>query len=304
MANGSNNENFKNKLTKELKEKIQKSVRDSFEKKGGYKAYNEELKKDEEKNRDDYLRKMNDVPSPSNRFNVDPRSPEALRSGLAADRARIQNPIARETEAQRIKEEAIKKAEKEIGKKIQKHPRMKRVKGKIAAKVASRITGEAAYTIAQKMAQKANAGGSGAIIIILFTVFLATTTDVIDILVEIGFVAFVVSIIGTIPGVVLRVIIWFIDFLCAFIILIFWTLVLGGGHKKWFWKRVIRMLIVLIGLESLPGIGLLPLATLMVFWNWYDFAKDKKKAKDDLRAFESEFKKTRKIKPKYVKEYV
>jgi len=41
----------------------------------------------------------------------------------------------------------------------------------------------------------------------------------------------------------------------------------------------------------------------MVCWNWYDFAKDKKKAKNDLKAFERDFKKNRKIKQEYVEGY-
>lgn len=345
MTNEANNNNFRNKLTEDLKKKIQESVRSSFDKniggkgktenagirdfeKGvvdkvdgykksaenvagkykdkGYKAYNEELKKDEEKNKEDYFRKMNEVSSPSNRFNVGPRSPEAFRSGLAADRARIESPVAREAEAQRIKKEATEEAEKRINKDLkdlQKDPKIKGFKRRVVAKVASRIIDEAAYNISQKMAEKANAGGPGAILVIIFTLFLALTTDAIDILGELGVTALIVSIIGTIPGVVLGIALWTFNLICSLIIVIFWMLVLGGGHKKYFWKRVIRTIIVVLFVEIIPYIDIIPFATLMVLWNWSDFAKDKRKAKDDLKAFESEFKTTRGINPKYVKEY-
>lgn len=37
---------------------------------------------------------------------------------------------------------------------------------------------------------------------------------------------------------------------------------------------------------------------------WYDFAKDKRKAKNDLKKFEKDFKKHRRIKPEYAKGYM
>ncbi len=337
MTNGSNNENFKNKLTKELERKIRDSVRNSFEKNIGGKgktenaeirdfernvvgavdeykknasdaadkykdsrdrAYNKELKKDEERNKDDYLRRMNDV-SP-NRSN----SPEALRSGLAADRARIQSSEARQAEAQRIKKEATEKAEKKINKDLQKSPKMKGLKGRLAAWAVSKAMGEAAYAISQKMAAKANAGGPGAIVVILITLILATITDAIDILGELGATALIVSVVGSVIGLVIGAFLWLINLFCNLTVVIFWVFLLGGGHKKWFWKRVIRTIFVLLFVESLPYVDILPFGILVVCWNWYDFAKDKRKAKDDLEAFENDFKKTRRIKPEYIKEYV
>ncbi|MEA1936682.1 MAG: Yip1 family protein [Patescibacteria group bacterium] len=333
MTNESNNDNFKNKLTKELKEKIQKSVNDSFEKnvrgKGGtenprmrefernvvgavddyrkndtdaaekyreskYRAYNKELKKDEEKSREDYFRRMDDVSS--NRFDVRPNSPEGLKSGLAADRARVQGSEARRAEAQKIKKEAIKETKKKIDKEI---PKMKGAK----AKIASKVLGAAVYSLAQKMEERANAGGAGAIIIILFTLFLAAITDFIDILGEIGATVLIVSIVGSAIGLIIGGLLWLFNLLCALTIIIFWMLVLGGGHKKYFWKRVIRTIIIVFFVEAIPYVDIFPFAVLMVCWNWYDFAKDKKKAKNDLKALESEFKKNRKIKTKYIKEY-
>jgi len=304
MTNESNNKNFKSELTDELKKKIKKSVADSFEKKGGYKVYNEELKKDEEKNRTDYLRKMNDVSSPSNRFDVRPNSPEALRHGLASDRARIQGSVARQAEAQRMKIEATKKIKKKLDKDIQKSPKMKGVKGKIAAKVASKVLGNAAYALTQKMTAEMNKGGPGAILVILFTLILALLTDAIDILGELGVTALIVSVLGSILGAIAGGLLWIFNFLCALIIMMFWMFILGGGHKKYFWKRIIRTVIGLLVVESIPYLDLLPFATLMVCWNWYDFAKDKKKAKDDLEAFEKDFKKSKRIKQEYVEGYV
>ncbi len=340
MANESNDDNFKKKLT----EKIQESIRNSFEEnikgKGrtenprikdfernvvgavdDYKkktsdaadkyrdnrdgAYNKELKKDEKRGRENYLRGMDDV-SP-NRFDVRPNSPEAFKSGLASDRARIQGSEARRAEAQRIKEEAIKEAIKKSAKKIdkdlKKSPEMKRVKRKAAARLASRVMGEAAYALAQKMSVQANAGGAGAIIIIIFTLFLAFITDLIDILGELGATALIVSVVGAAFGLVIGGLLWLFNLLCALTITLFWVLVLGGGHKKYFWKRVIRTIFGLLVVESIPYIDILPFAMLMVCWNWYDFAKDKKKAKDDLKAFEKDFKKNQKVKPEYVKKY-
>lgn len=340
MANEAND---KNRFTADLKKKIQESLRNSFDrnvggegkmenpkirkleedivekveeykksandtadryKKKGYQTYNKELKKDEERNRDDYSREINDVPSLSNRPDAHSNSPAAFRKGLAADRARIEGFAAREAEAQRIKKKAVKEAEKKINKDLSEHPKMKGLKSKIAAEVISRVMGEAAYVISQKMAERANAGGAGAIIVVLITIFLALLTDVIDILGEIGITALIVSVIGTVPGAILGVALWVFNFFCGLIIIYFWVFVLGGGHKKWLWKRVARTVFAILIAESIPYLDLIPFATLICLWNTYDFFKDKKKARNDLEAFENEFTKTRKINSKYVDDYM
>lgn len=285
LEKGVNKETFKNikgsKPIKNLEEEIWKKV--------------EEKEKMENKGVDDYQMK------------------KSLREEFKDDQVRIKDISARQVAALKYKEEAEREAEKEVDKRLKEMGMQSRIKRKIASKVAAgtgKATSEMAYRIAQKMAEAANRGGIYAIVIILLTLFMALYTDVIDVLVEIFalIIAFlgIVSVVGIPIGVIIGaigIIAWVSNFFVSLMIVFFWMFVLGGGHKKWFWKRLIRLVFALLVAESIPYLDLLPIATFMVCWNWYDFAKEKRKAKKDLAELETELYQTGRVSKKHAKNY-
>ena len=247
------------------------------------------LKKAEEKE-NDYKMRINEH-----------QTKGTLKEGFKADQARIKDTSARQAVAIKHKKESAREAEKEVDKRLKEMEVMQgsRIKRKIASKVAGKVISEMAYEIAQKMAERANRGGINAIVIILVTLIIAIWIDAIDILMEIGLAVAVASLVGAIPGAIIGFLIWLSNFFLSLIIVFFWMAVLGGGHKKWFWKRVARLFFLVIFVEAIPYVDLLPWTIFTVCWNWYDFEKDKRKSKKDSKEFKIEFQKTGKINKKY-----
>jgi len=237
---------------------------------------------------------------------------KSLKEEYEDDKIRIKDTSARQAAALKYKKEAEREAEKEVDKRLKEMNGMQgsRIKRRIASKVAGKATSEMAYRVAQKMSEAANRGGIYAIVIILLTLLMAIYTDVIDVLVEIFalIVAFlgIVSVVGIPIGVVVGVIgiiVWVSNFFVSLTILFFWMFTLGGGHSKIFWKFVIRLALGLLVAESIPYLDLLPIATFVVCWNWYDFAKEKRKANKDLAEFQTELRTTGRISAKHAKNY-
>lgn len=168
----------------------------------------------------------------------------------------------RNEEAKEIKKGAQKKMEKKLSKTMS--------KGK--AKLISKATGEVAYRIAMKLKEMANRGGHWAILVFIFTFVIAVVIDILDIFGDL--------LVETIIGIIL---IFLINFFLSLVILFFWTFVLGGGHPKWFWKRVIRMIIGFFVVEAIPILEIFPFTTFIVCWNWYDFQKERHEAKEQLK---------------------
>lgn len=251
---------------KEIKEKVRKQLEGSLEKKidngmGGVVIQDEAGKEDAAKIK--MIKAMAEkegIDNPRSRINL-------INSAIKADSIRV-DPANREAEAQRIRKEAEEKAEKEIRKEIG------GIKGRIAAKVLSKVMGMAAYKMAQELSQKANKGGSWAFFVFLITLCIAVIIDVLDIFGEL----LIETIIGTI-------IIFLICTTLSLINTFFWLFVLGGGHPKWFWKVLIRMLVGFFIVESIPILELLPFTVIIVCWNWYDYTKERNEAKRELTSF-------------------
>lgn len=243
---------------------------------------------------------------------TDYQTKKTLKEEYEDDKIRIKDVSARQAAAIKLKKESEREAEKEVNKRLKEMNVMQgsRIKRRIASKVMGKVTSEMAYRIAQKMSEAANKGGIYAIVIILLTLFMALYTDVIDVLVEIFalIIAFlgIVSVAGIPIGVIvgaIGIIAWVSNFFVSLTILFFWMFTLGGGHKKWFWKIVIRLAFGLLIAESIPYLDLLPIATFMVCWNWHDFAKERKKANKNLAEFKTEFYQTGRVSKKHAKSY-
>lgn len=222
---------------------------------------------------------------------------EDRRREISNNKIQIRETDKRQAKALGHKSEAERKADKEVDKKLKEMGAMQGsyVKRKIVSKVTGKVISETAYAASQKMAAEANKGGVGAIVIILITLMIAVLIDTVDILMEIGLAAAIVSAVGAIPGAIIGFFIWLINFLLSLVIVFFWMIVLGGGHKKWFWKLLTRLIIFVLFVEAIPVVDLLPWTVFTVCWNWYDFAKSIKQAKKDSEELEIVFKKTGKL---------
>ncbi len=186
---------------------------------------------------------------------------------------KIESQEDREAEVQRMKEEAQKDIEKQLSKSM---------KG-WKAKIASRAMGEAATRIALKLAEEAEQGGAMAYFVFIFTLIIAIVVDVIDLK---GF-ALEAALSATIVG---TIVFWVIKFAIptslSLIISTMWMMLLGGGHAKWFWKRVIpRIIIMLFVVENVEVLDLIPWTTICVLWNWVDLYLEKRKAQKQLDKF-------------------
>ena len=243
---------------------------------------------------------------------ADYQTEKSLKEEYEDDKIRIKDVSARQTAALKYKEKSTREAEEEVNKRLKEMNAMQgsKIKRKIASKIAGKATHQMAYRIAQKMSEAANRGGIYAIVIILMTLLMAIYTDVIDVLVEIFalIIAFlgIASVIGIPIGVIIGaigIIAWISNFFVSLTILFFWMFALGGGHSKRFWRFVIRLILGLLVAESIPYLDLLPIATFVVCWNWYDFAKEKRKANKNLAEFKAEFYQTERVSKKNIKNY-
>ena len=308
MANEANNENFKNKLTKELKEKIQKSVENSFEKNigGRGKIENAGIKKLEERIIGDYKDSAREgrnryenamggfagnvagrVENPRIRdFEkrvVDTKNKYAEKGNAAQNRLkdskrRIQDPAARQTEVRKIKEsvrrnrENIKKDIKEKGKKIKEKTKENLRKRRIALK--SKLKERAK----KKLTMNAKKGKSGCITTLFFiALFLALLNDSLDIIATvaawiIGLIAVGVGITISVPAV--EIILDVIDIITSFLLIAFSLYV--GGVTKGGTMRKIKPLLRCVGgtaIEMIPIVNLFFTWVVVVLMNWRDARK-------------------------------
>ena len=176
---------------------------------------------------------------------VDHRMKKTLKEEYEDDKIRIKDISARQTVALKYKEKSIKEAEREADRRIKEMGAMQGsiIKRKIVSKAAGKATGEMAYRIAQRMAAEANKGGINATVIIAVTFAIAIWIDLVD-LVKIFLDASVI-------GIIIAALIWLSNLFLSLVIIFFWMAVLGGGHKKFFWKLLIRLIVFVVCVEQI-----------------------------------------------------
>ncbi len=221
---------------------------------------------------------------------------KSLKEEYEDDKVRIKDVSSRQAAALRYKKESEREAEKEADRRLKEMGAIQSgIKRKIASRAVGKATSEMAYQIAQKMSAEADKGGVNEIVIIAVTFIIAIWIDLIDIITAIA----LTSIIGAVLGFV----IWLSNFFLSLIIVFFWMAVLGGGHKKWFWKMLIRLIVVVVFVEQVPYLDLIPWTLFVVSWNTHDFFKGIRKAKKDATEFQTEFKATGRVSAKHAKNY-
>jgi len=266
----------KEELTRQLRERILKSV--------------EKNEKAMEKGKPPVGRKEESIKISNTKLGIE--NVELLKRAIKADSVRIKNQTDREAEARRIKNETRKKAERKMNREFRKYG----VKGRIASKIASHVMSEAAYAIAAKLSEKATQGKFWGIIVFFITICIALVVDLLDIFGDAIAAVLVETAMGTVA---VEVLLWCIGFFLSMVILMFWILLAGGSHNKFFWKLFLRYVVFVFLIDSIPLLQMFPFSTFIVLWNWYDFRKEKKKAKKELKAFLESYAKTGKIKNQY-----
>jgi len=282
---------------KEIKRQVEKGMKEGLEKGMGYKGAFKNIPNSEPVKglkREIWKRAEKERERMEHKGVADYQT-KTLKEEYKDDKIRIKDISARQAAALKHKEKSAKEAEKEMNKRLKEMGAMQGIKRKTVSKAVGKATSEMAYQIAQKMSAEANKGGVNAIVIIAVTFIIAIWIDLIDILTAIA----LTSIIGAVLGFV----IWLSNLFLSLVIVFFWMAVLGGGHKKWFWKMLIRLIVVVIFVEQVPYLDLIPWTLFTVSWNSYDFFKSIKKAKKDETAFQTEFRATGKINAKHAKNY-
>jgi len=260
----------------EIKEKVRKQLEGSLEKNidngmGGIAIQDEAGRGDADKiKRIKNLAEQKNLNDQRNRISL-------INSAIKMDSARV-DPAGREAETQRIRKEAEEKMEKEMRKEIG------GVKGKIAAKVLSKVMGLAAYKMAQGLSQKADQGKGQLAFVVVVTLLLAIAADLIDIKRDAIVVLSAATIILFIFGAAAWLILLLVSSFLTATISMFWMQLAGGGHSKLMWRILIRNVFGIF-LNSVPIFGDIPFTVIMVLWNWYDFAKERRKAKQELKTF-------------------
>ena len=191
---------------------------------------------------------------------------------------RLNSQKGRESQIRKIREESRLEAEQateEASKQITDR------KTKMAMKIAGKQMDAVAYAISQKMAAEANKGGIHAVIPIAMTYLIALGKDLLDF-----------TGIGAILGIVTGII-------CGLIIALFWVQVSGGWKGGYVQRKLIKRIIIKIGLaafiETLPGPNLIPTFIVMNLWSHLDFVRSNRKAKSDHKKFVNEYETERKI---------
>jgi len=174
-------------------------------------------------------------------------------------------------------------------------------RARLVIELAGKHAEQVAYAIAIKMAKAADDGGIMAYFVMTLSLFLALVKDGIDIA-EIELLIFLATVVAIPVVIAIEGILWFINFAITLINIYFWTILLEGGHKKWFWKIFYRS-IALSGLDFIPAFDVVPFCTLMVAWNISDYYKARKEAREDYKKFIGDFKSTGKINGKLAKKY-
>lgn len=185
-----------------------------------------------------------------------------------------------------IREEAKGEAKKETEKAMKD---VQSAKGKMMLRLAGDHLDKVAYAIAQKMAKEANRGGIHAVFPILITYLIALGKDLLDF-----------TGIGAIAGIVTGIV-------AGAIIALFWVQVSGGWKGGYIQKKLIKKIIIKIGLaafiETLPGPNLIPTFIVINLWSHLSWKKDIKKSKAREKNFYHEWKYHKRISNANIKNY-
>ena len=301
MANESNDKNFKNKLTEDLKKKIQESVRNSFDKNIGGKGGTENSRiRDFEKSAVDNVNEYKNTEGIGSekaknfarKRALNERDKYLQKQGALGDFSELRriNSMPRASQEEQIREirEEVKEEAKKETERMSKH--VKGVKGKIALKLAGKHLDKLAFVISQKMAEQAKSGGIGGILAIGLTYVFALAKDLFD-------YTGVGAIIGILSGILVGAVIAF-----------FWVQVAGGWKggtvKRIMIKRILKKIGIAAFIETLPGPNFIPTFIVMNLWSHYDYIKSKKKIKRDIESFQSEYKTNKTIIKDYWGKYV
>jgi hypothetical protein len=119
-------------------------------------------------------------------------------------------------------------------------------------------------------ARKSHFSSKSVILVLIFTVYLATIVDIIDVFGEV-FVEM-----GAVP----TIIAYCINFGSSTVIMALWLIVFSGsrGRSNVQTKMIIRSILILFGLESIPIVELLPFNTIAVILNYLDYRAGQKEA--------------------------
>ena len=295
MANESNDDNFKNKLTK----KIQESIRNSFDKNIGGKGGTENPRiRDFERNVVGAVDKTKDIGKTGNVENpkirdfekraVDARNRyvekgRTMENKLRDGGRRLQNPVARQAETQRIKEnikksrENLKKNVKEKGKKIKEKTKENLRKRKVALK------GKLRERAKKKLSMNAKKGKSGCVTtLFIIALLLALLNDSLDVIATlaawiIGLLAAGVGIAATAPAI--EVILDIVDVITTFLLVSF-SFYVGGKTKAGATKKIKPLLRCVGGaaIEMIPVVNLFATWVVVVLMNWHEARKRASKA--------------------------
>ena len=211
---------------------------------------------------------------------------------------RIKNESKKDVQIRKVREKAQKEAQKETDE-VLKHIENRKVR--LLMKLAGDRVDGIAYAIAIKMNEVADKGGIYAVIIMGLSLATAISSDVLDYFM-VAILIGIAGIITAVPIIIIFYVLWMINLFLSLTVALFWAVAIGGGHKKWFWRRMIIIIPVTI-IEQVPAWNLLPLTSLMVLWNIYDYYKGKAKAKKEAGKFVADFNSTGKIN-KNVAEYI
>jgi len=192
----------------------------------------------------------------------------------AADRVKNSAAYARiskiQEDANRIKQEAKAKAEEQIvkigGERAKQALEIKRKANIVRNKINKRVR-DLKKALAVK-AKKSHASGKSVILVLIVTLSLATVVDLIDVFGE------VLVELGAVP----TIIAYLINFGSSTVITALWLIVFSGSRGKSTrqTKMIIRSIILLFGLESVPIVELLPFNTIAVILNYIDYKAGQK----------------------------
>ena len=273
-------DNIKNdKTEKELKEKVSEIVKKDIE---GL-LLNKEGKTPAEGLGDEWRNRLSggaEKKGVSKEDSIKQRKPDSVYNDLKElqRQDKLHPQESRENQVRKIREESQHRADQateEASKQI------KDQKSRMAMKIAGKQMDAAAYAISQAMAKEAKKGGIHAVVPITMTYLIALGKDLLDF-----------SGVGAILGILTGI-------LCGTIIALFWVQVSGGWKGGYIKRKLIKRIIIKIGLaafiETLPGPNLIPTFIIMNLWSHYDFYKSIRKAKNDRTKFEHEYKTTKKV---------
>jgi len=266
MTNESNNKNFKNELTDELKKKIQESVKNSFEKnvEGKGKTENPRIR--------DFEKRAVDA---KNRY---AEKGDAMKDRLRDGKSRLQSPVARQAEIRRIKEN-IKKSKENIKKSVKKT--RNNIKEKTKENVRRRkvaLKSKLKEKAKKKLSMNAQKGKSGCItILFIAALLLALLNDSLDIIATIA--AWIIGLIAAGVGVAISVpavefILDVIDVITTFLLVAF-SFYVGGKTKADATKKLKPLLRCVGGAatEMIPVVNLFATWVVVVLMNWHEARK-------------------------------